>query len=176
MFSCSEWKCRSCLFWSISGSSVFVLWRSPATHPLAPAVPVPIGCCRALFCASQGDALRPWLQRESCWAMCMGLVPLCMAMRWDKPQQNFALRVFCSSSSVWGQPPEQIFWVRSVLSNWSLYEHLYPWHLKLVAFSLSSKVSPGWTVLLAKVSVQGTVPFWVLLWCQGSMNQSRPEL
>lgn len=149
MFGFGIWKWRSCLFRSISGCRMFFLWKNPVTGPLLPAVPDPIACCRALFCASQGDALKHWFWWELRHAQGSWLrVWLCGG--------NRERRILLLGSSVphhqSGSSHQSKFvgsniCILVVLSNWPLYELLYCWHLKLVAAFLPPEMSLGWTHL-----------------------------
>lgn len=130
---------------------MFILWRSPATRPLLPAAMDPVGCCRDLFCAPE----RPCPKSIGCSGSCGEWRAQGSSLRaWPCGGSNKSGILLSGSLFPHHQPgsSHQSKFVGSntyilvVLSNWPLYEPLYPWHLKLVAFSLSPQMSLGWTL------------------------------
>lgn len=154
---------------------MFFLLRSPAACPLLSAV--------LLLSAAAKPFRAP--SKVMLWIIgCSGSCDKCRAHRFVRgravgaPKAEFCcwevlLLITSLGAATTANVVGSCIYILVVLSNWHLYESLYPWHLKLVAFSLSPEMSFGWTLLLwAQVLIQGTVPFSGL-WCQCSVNLSR---
>lgn len=128
---------------------MFFLRRSPAAYPLLPAVPSPSAAAEPFPAPPKA---MPWSTG------CSGSRGKCRAHRFVHDHAVRAAKAeFCCREVVFlitnlGAATRvnivgSCICILVVLSHWPLYEPLYPWHLKLVVFSLSPELSLGWTLL-----------------------------